>query len=562
MRKGKSLMKILNLKIKDSLGEIKRNIDLKESGISFIYGDIQDPKNLGATINSLGKTLLLKCIDYIYGANEDSSIIKEAIHNYILEATILFKGDKYIIKRILGDSEFIYIGDVGYTLTDYKNYFNIKRSLYNKQFILKKKATEISVRSNPSKDDITSCMTLLNLDNMLDSISSIYEAQDKIKQYKANKKELVSFYGNFDVKQIDEEIYFIDKEVKRVSEELEKISTKIKNIEISDIQQNIIEEYSEKVKILKEIKSEYEKNKLEYERLSDFIKNSNRVDVSSEHILGIYNKAKLEVPEMVKRTIQEVETFHKKVYDERKEFLEGKQSSIRAKMAELQEDIDTLANDINRIGGIIAVNQVYQESIALYEKYNNNLQELRYKEGKLSQVKNIDEHIEAENSILVNQFINVSKTRKENEGLIQSYRDFIYRITKLIYDNDVNSFFDIKVREKHLSARPVQFELNLKGDTGEGVGEVKKNLMDFLICRYNSYMEIMIQDSACYNGIDPRQVSGMLTELSRFADETDKQVIVSINKYQIGDYPEVVVFVESNSIIILSEKENLLGFEF
>jgi uncharacterized protein YydD (DUF2326 family) len=60
-------MKILELKIKNSSGEIIRDIEFSEIGISFIFGDILEPKNLGGTINSLGKTLLLKCIDYIFG---------------------------------------------------------------------------------------------------------------------------------------------------------------------------------------------------------------------------------------------------------------------------------------------------------------------------------------------------------------------------------------------------------------------------------------------------------------------------------------------------------------
>src|SRR5699024_12134957 len=101
-------MKILKLEIIDPQSKLVRSISFKEVGVSYIYGDIQDPKNLGATINSLGKTLLLKCIDYIFGANEDSSIIKEAIHKYKLEAIVLNNGENYVIHRILGDSEFIY----------------------------------------------------------------------------------------------------------------------------------------------------------------------------------------------------------------------------------------------------------------------------------------------------------------------------------------------------------------------------------------------------------------------------------------------------------------------
>jgi hypothetical protein len=220
-------MKILNLKIKDASNETVRDIEFKEVGISFIYGDIQEPKNLGATINSLGKTLLIKCIDYIYGANEDPKIIKDMIYGYVLEAIIKYRNVNYLIRRTLGNSEEILINNKPYSLTNYKLFFDIKRSLCGKQLIVNKKANEISYRTNPNKDDVINFLTLLSLNDILQSIDEIYSAQDAIKDYKKNKQDLIAFYGDFDLKQIDEEIYFVDKEVKRLTHELDIISQKI-----------------------------------------------------------------------------------------------------------------------------------------------------------------------------------------------------------------------------------------------------------------------------------------------------------------------------------------------
>lgn len=555
-------MKILKFKIKDKSGEIIRDIEFVRVGISFIYGDIQDPKNLGATINSLGKTLLIKCIDYIYGANEDSKIIKEDIHGYILEAVIEYENKEYIIKRILGTSEEILINDKPYSLTEYKEFFNIKRSVYGKQIIVNKKVSEISYRANPNKDDYVNFLNLLGLNDIIKSIEEIYNSQDTIKSYKKNKLELINFYGDFDLSQIDEEIYFVDKEVKRLTDQLDVISKKIKTIEISEMQNNIVEEYANKSAKLKKTKSEYENAKLECSRLIEFIANSNKVDISSEHILAIYEKTKQEVPELVKRKIQEVEAFHKKVFDERKEFLNSKKGTIEKHIGKLEVEIENLSTEIDKLGKIISLNQVYQESIELYEKYNSDLQELKYKEGKLSQVKNIDDNINTEDSNLTINFDDASKDLAKYKELIEEYRDFIYNITKSIYDEDVNSYFDINIKKKHQKTRPVSLEINLKGDTGEGVNEVKKNLMDYLLFRYNNYMEILIQDSSCYNGIDPRQVSNMLTEVSNIAKTTNKQAIIAINKYQLGEYEDVIELVKANSSIILSEKDKLFGFDF
>ena len=159
-------------------------------------------------------------------------------------------------------------------------------------------------------------------------------------------------------------------------------------------------------------------------------------------------------------------------------------------------------------------------------------------------------------------FEDASSARQTYEQKILNYRDYIYEVTSSIYDETVSSYFDIEIRKKHLTARPVVFKITLKGDGGEGMKEVKKNLIDYLLCKYNTLLEFMIQDSACFNGIDPRQVSGMLTEIGKLAQQTSKQVIVSINKYQIGEYKEAIDYIIENSSIILSEKDKLLKFDF
>lgn len=561
--KGKFSMKILELVIKDPTENIRRKIQFNEIGVSFVYGDILEPENKQLTSNSLGKTLLLKCIDYIFGANENSEIIKKDIHGYILEAKVLFDKELYYIKRILGSSDTITINNEPYQLTEYKNKFQIKRSVYDKQIILTRKVTDISSNVNPQKDDYIACLKLLNLSNTIEDIQNIYLSQDNIKEYKNNKKELVSFYGNINLDQISEEIYFIDKEVTRLTEELKIISNKIKEIEISDMQQDIVEEYADKSKKLKILKATYEKNKIECERLIEFIDNSNKVDVTTKHILSIYEKSMQEIPNMVVKKLEEVEIFHQKVFEERKIFLQEKRKIIQLEMDNLQEQIVPLAENIDKLGAIISVNKVYQESIQIYEKYNSDLQGIKYKQGQLSQIQNIDTKIELEDNNLTGYFENVTETLQTYNDLISKYRDYIYSITKKIYDEEVFSYFNIKIRKKHLRNRPVIFELTLKGDTGEGVNEVKKNLMDYLMCKYNSYMDIMIQDSACYSGgIDPRQVVGMLNELKKLAKETEKQIIISINKYQVGEYTDAIDFISENSCITLSEKDKLLGFDF
>ncbi|MBU5308765.1 DUF2326 domain-containing protein [Clostridioides mangenotii] len=555
-------MKILNLKIKSKSDELIRDINFNDKGISFIFGDIRDPEDLGATINSLGKTLLLKMIDYIYGANEDSKTMKKDLEGIVLEAYVTHDGKEYNVFRTIGKSKFLVDGE-NYELADYKRFFDIERSIYQKQFLLTNKVGIISSRSDKAtKDDIETFLKMLSLYNLIKDIDDIYNLQDSIKRGKASKKDLATFYEGIDEDQIDEEIYFVDKGVEELTNKVNSISEKIKNIEISENQKDILEEYSEKSENLKKIKSEIENQKLEIKRLEEFIISSNKIDITAEHLLAIYNKAKQEVPEMVKKELSDVEDFHKIVYKERKDYLENKKIEIEQIICRLESELIDIAAKLDELGKIISNNEVYQESILIYEKYNADLQNLKYKQGNLSQIKNIDKKIGKDDEELVKKFKKSKETLEEYEDLIKKYKDFIFDLVKEIYNDDIQTYFDIKLRDKHQTARPINIELNINGDAGEGVNEVRKNVIDYIIFKYSSFTEIMVQDSSCYNGIDPRQICNMLSQLSIIAQDSNKQAFVSLNRYQLGDYTKFVEFVEEKSSIILSENDKLLKFNF
>lgn len=117
-------MKILELIIKNPQGESIKEIKFNEVGVSFVYADIQDPSNLKRTINSLGKTLLLKFIDYIFGANEDFLVVKEPIHGFKLKATVKYENKYFTVLRTLGNSEDIYIDEKNIIYQNIKSFFS------------------------------------------------------------------------------------------------------------------------------------------------------------------------------------------------------------------------------------------------------------------------------------------------------------------------------------------------------------------------------------------------------------------------------------------------------
>ncbi|MGX7014114.1 DUF2326 domain-containing protein [Vagococcus silagei] len=563
-------MKILEMIIKNKSGDIVRDIKFKETGLTFIYGDIKEPQNINATINSLGKTLFLKMIDYIFGANNDPKTMKKDIDGFELHAKIKFKEKCYLVKRVIGASkeEAIFVNAESKTITEYRTMFEINRSYLDKQIILNRKNSEVSLRENPNKSDYTALLELLDLNSLCSEVQKIYDFQDELKKL---TKESKAFTEEFDdiLKEnetLTEKIFVIDKTVEELQKNLDGISKQVSDLETSAIKEDSIKEYELKNIEFKKLSQNLEQLKIEQKRLVNYINEVDSNEITNAQLIKMFNKAEVELPQMVIKKLEEVEEFHKNVVSERKQTIKKNIERTSLLIEKTSRELEVLSNELDRLGKILSENKAYRESIELYGEYNLRLQELLFQQGQLTNVKKINDEITELDKNLTTSF-SKSKLELENEVVknkIKSYREFVFNLVKEIYSKSIISFFDIEIKDRHKTRRPIELKLSMQGETGEGISEVKKNIVDYLVFNFNKELEILIQDSSCYNGIDPRQVSNMLVELNKMAINNQKQAIVAINKYQLvsDNQHDVFKIFDEKFGIKLSEDNKLLRFNF
>ena len=554
-------MKICNLKILNKSNEIIRDIPFNLNGVSFVLGDVEKPKDNKKTSNSIGKTLLLKMIDYIFGANEDKSIIKKELKEYVLLAEILFEGKKYIVKRILGlSSNNIFIDNEKKTLEQYKSFFKLNRSIYNRQIVLEAKQSLISFMPNPTFDDYKSILELLNLLDILEIISDIYKHQEEYKKIGENKTQILSLLDIADNK-VDDEIFFNEKEIEKLSQKIAEIKDGIEKLELNEENFSLQEQYSTLNEDIKSLRLNLFELSTEKDALEKYLNDSNASSLNADIVKQIYKKAKIELPEHVVKSIDEVDAFYKAIHEDRVGRTLSRIKEIDSAIVLIEKKLKEKEILLDKIGNILSTNEAYKNALAIMYEHNNNLQELKYKQGQLSQVKLLNKEAERTNNLLMSNFEQLSNMKDVFETTHKTYKNFVYNIVNNIYDEKPRASFEIIFKEYDKKRRPIQISMDITGDAGEGVKEVKKVIIDYLLYNFNNKLDIFVHDSSCYNGIDPRQISGLIKELMSITKSTQKQAIVSINKYQLAN-DEFVKEVIENASIKLSEIDKLLKFDF
>lgn len=562
-------MKILNLKIISPNNQEIRNIKFNKEGLSLIYGDISMPDDKSKTSNSLGKSLLLKFIDYILGANNNDKIVPKVLDGYKLIALVDFENIKYEVIRILGDTKNIFINEEAYELTEYKKFFKIDRTLFRNQIILATRKNLInSYNTKPNREEMLSFLKLIGINpSIIEDTDKIYSIQDEIKNLKKSKEEFLIILDELEEKKIKEQVFYLEKEIKRLEDSLKEIDNKIKNIQITDIKKDIIEEYTRKNIEFKKIEEQIFSNNIEIERMESFIKEYDNIDISTGYILKLYEKAKFEIPSLVKKELTDVEKFHQNIYSDRKKVLKEQIKTLKNQNENKEEKLEDIRKKLNQLGKVISENKIYKENIEIFKNYSKELEDKKYLQGSLSHIVKIDEKITQKDNELDIYFANLRNNFINEKTYINQLQNSLYEFANILYRDDennktVNAYFSMSSKKKHQIKRPIDLTINIDYDRGEGVGQVKNNLIDILVLKFNKELDFFIQDSCCYSGIDIRQVSKTLILLNEIAISEKKQAIVSINKFQLYEDEEVKKLVKEKEVITLNENNKLLKFDF
>ena len=290
-----------------------------------------------------------------------------------------------------------------------------------------------------------------------------------------------------------------------------------------------------------------------------------QTDLSSTDVLKIYNMANVDIPEMVKRTINEVQKFYDNMFSDKIEQYTLDISKYKQQESSLQDKINELTPIVDDLASKISDNNLFKEAMNLYQLKNEELSQLENEYNKIvGSISNLSEKKKLQNDI--NQkYIDLENQIKQYDKKIGEYRKFIFDLVNEIYGDDNKAYFDISVSSstKRVESSPIVFEMNLTGEFGEGVSAVKNVLMDLLLFFYNNKIEFLIQDSACFEGIDKRQLSTLINIIHRTAMDIDKQYIFSINEYHIDKTDsELQQLIDERTILPLSEDDTLLKFRF
>ncbi len=549
-------MKILSVKICSPTLNLLREVKFHENGLSVIYGDVEKPESKNETSNSIGKTVLLKIVNLVFGAKNSGIDTIKGLNGYIVKAEVKINKIIYNVKFTIGDSKNYYIDNEKCTFTQYKEKLAIKRDLLSKQIMLEKRKNLISnMSTKANKEDISSVLKLLYLDNINIVFRKIKKLQDNI--------DLIAKFNNLnkdDLDTLEGELFNLKMKKKVSDNELSSLSERIRKLKISEEIAQVSQKRAELDQIIKRKSEDIEVNNIRIENYFQLIEDAKKSNITSADVNRIYTSAMIEIPMLIKKRLKEVEKFYLSLSNDKINLYTRQIEILEKNNKKLMDELTVDREELDKLSEIISLNNSVEEAIKIYDlkskeksEIDNLIAEINGKISKINDSKNIKSEIDVELKNLEDEF-------KNNGVLIEKYREFIYKLVEKIYGDNRQPYLNINLTNSNRKYKtmPISISLNYIGDSGEGLTSAKYLIFDYLLMNYNNYVDILIEDSSCFEAIDRRQIKNIINEGIVISNKKNKQYIITLNKYLLDD----INIIKDYIIVILKENDTLLNVKF
>jgi len=284
---------------------------------------------------------------------------------------------------------------------------------------------------------------------------------------------------------------------------------------------------------------------------------------SPDDVTHIYESVGIELPGLVVRRLEEVEIFHRRLIENRRDFLSTEIERIRRDVSsrerlirEKTEQRASLLEVLQTHGALeeyTRLQELYLEIVSNLNEINKRIEELnKFEEGKSALNIEKERLLQRARRDYQERRVQAEKARK----LFNKNSQFLYDAPgRLIINVGDNGF---------------QFNVDISRDGSEGIDNMKIFCYDLMLAQLWSERDpsprILIHDSTIFDGVDERQVRFALELVDRESKKYGFQYICTLNSDRVP-YSEFTADFYFDSFVRLrltdeSDESGLLGIPF
>ena len=301
------------------------------------------------------------------------------------------------------------------------------------------------------------------------------------------------------------------------------------------------------------------------ERLSDLYQSSLEGDQAPEtdEVLGMYETLGIIMPDLVRRRIGEVESFHRQLLDNRRAYLESELQRIQTNLNQRRLQIRTHIERRAQLLEVLRTHGALQEYTRLQELHLDLIAKRNDLDSRINNLKRFES---GRSEVRVNRELVLQTARREFEER-QDIRDqainIFNRNSEELYEAPGNLVVDI-------TDAGFRFDVEIMRSGSQGINSMEILCYDHMLAQLWANVQssdgLLIHDSTIFDGVDERQVALALQLAHRESEGLGYQYLCALNSDALpsSEFPpefDIYRFVRRR-LTDESEEGGLLGIRY
>ncbi|EIT4688725.1 DUF2326 domain-containing protein, partial [Campylobacter jejuni] len=533
-----------------------------KDGLNIIVGE--KTKNNKETSNGVGKSLSLRCIDFLFGKDKNVDEIKNILQQKDIVLNLSFS-----------QNEKIHFVERSYD----KIFFDEKE-------ISLKEYTEILYKLNlqniiPSSDSILSFRNIFSRFFRIQSFKNPIEQIEKEKVFQNNyvnafllklnldylnqksKLKIKQEENNKIIQQLNEYEQENNKENElELQERLKELTSNLSNFKIAENYYDLEKKLNDITYTIEQMRNEKLFKERQLKNKQKIIDLNKQFDIDIDRISNVYREVQFFFEKSTIEHIEAVKKFHDELFYNRRAKAERDKKALQIEISILAEDIKKMDDErsilYKELENKGALNE-YQSLLKEKEKIIEQLEKTQRIKKLVVDLKQKQADIKLEIDIFKRELLNF-----ENEIDIQINKlGLLFReISSNFYTNN-KGYLDIKINNSFKTERLYDINARIDADKSNGVNNMKVFIYDMLIYKLNPKLIGFVgHDNLLFDSIDERQIAIAL----KYVNDNLDQYICSIHDTKFNEANKYAIEnnfnLEEHVCVKLSEKHKLFGFDF
>ena len=547
-----------------------QSIEFKD-GLNIIVGTKTETKKNEETSNGVGKSLSLRCIDFLFGKDRDIEEIKKVLKENDITLNLLFLQDnkQYFVER---NDKNIFLNEREINIKQYKEFLyeiNIKKQIpdnVNKKILSFRNIFARFFRTSresymnplrqieqeaPYQNNYMNAF-LLKLD--LTYLEQKSHLKIKQKELKETIKQL-SIYENGDMVNREKEL--------ELEEKLKEITTNLANFKIAENYYELEKRLNNLTQSIETLRNQKLMKERQIQNKENIIKVNKQFDIDIDKIENIYKEVKFFFEKSPINHIEAVKNFHNTLFENRKNKAIKDKKILKIEVEQLTLDIKNmdeermkLYKDLENKGAL----EEYQTLIREKEKIVGELENIRRTKKVITDLKNKEADLKIEIDKFKKELVIFEEEIDANiHKLGRAFRE----ISSIFY-KDNKGYLDIKINHNFKTEKLYDIAVKIDTDKSDGISNMKVFIYDMLVYKLNPNLTGLVgHDNILFDSIDERQIAQAL----KYANENVGQYICSIHDTKFNEankFAKSNLDIDLNNFVRLELNENkkLFGFKF